>query len=1081
MGRSSTSLSDEEWGRYKPLIEELLLVQGLTNKACCAYLKKYHNVNVDTRQLQYRVKEKWGHNRNLKASAGVQAFRTGLFEQPPEKWTQHEQKVREKMRRAAKRERVDLPSAARLPTGHANAIAEAAALDIGPERQAIQPEIQKPYSARSAESPTARLGWPEKISTQEICRDLTLQLRQGTAIPPAHHRNMEDFTMDGLILDDRRDSDLNYISEMIKQQDTCKSFQLVLRKVPYRPVSHGYHNHQGFNEGWNLEFVRAFIDNAIYLSNNNLLNTRRVKYLLWHLQKLPEFRSLLDWVLEKYPAATKGLLDLVLRHTIHAKEEPATLSLPTLISLTSSTPVTRGDNDIYQPHFQVTGTIIDEEREKNPGRNIVNDVLRNGKPWCLETLYEGNLLSESELEAALKVIITSPRILTTEAILKIHWLLQKGMHISALDKYSDANPEYQGWDLGTKLFLLTSCMRCNNKPAVDGPDLIFYDTLARHLLDKSITDYPKALINAIIPISYLRKKKKVRDLTTGAKYTTGDSSVNTRGPVLGQLCSYKGINYLLEKSVDINTRWANGKGKPYHVLTIALKHKRQDNVIRYLLDKGADFNTSCGNFLIISPSGASTTIPSTPLYEAIRSNVPANIYLILSKQPDISDPVLCLYLACRSRPLQASHIQRWKKGVIQPLREMFQRRRQELSPDVILHWDELNKCIVDGREGVLEQVILARGGETPIEVVVDALKGKSPNIFKMMLPPPSPGGSLATRKATLTQVLEKLRQDPKLDYLLCTHKKHKFQTMSAHRPMMLYALWEEIVDCEVLPPDDLGEKMIAPIFWSAIWEDLPERYKYQECLAKIVSFITAREMDLQEALREASTYLSTHLIDALCQPFEDQHRVCFESGVETALRLRLDLSSKTEEGLNVLHYAVAISAKAAAWLVKDGLLERMSRKSRSKLLVLSAHYGREDIVQALLENEDAEFVNITSTIEDFKLLTSAAVPRTIKGITTALHIATFHGRKDMIKLLLSKGADINMSVPRKSKGKAVCPEYKAMGTALVIAAGEGLSDIVDLLLQYKPAGLRLAARIASERGHVEIARTLERLCSPHLV
>ncbi|KAK6339982.1 hypothetical protein TWF718_009369 [Orbilia javanica] len=233
--------------------------------------------------------------------------------------------------------------------------------------------------------------------------------------------------------------------------------------------------------------------------------------------------------------------------------------------------------------------------------------------------------------------------------------------------------------------------------------------------------------------------------------------------------------------------------------------------------------------------------------------------------------------------------------------------------------------------------------------------------------------------------------------------------------------------------------MVVPIFWPSIWENIPDKTRYQRCLQRIMVFVLGREMVFDEALI-ASKYTATHFVSAFCVPFDDKHKARFDRGAETAIRFKWDLHAKTADRFTVLNFAIAISAKAAQQLINNGVHVMMSLAARAKALVLAAHYGPDDVVKSLVKNQDSEFVNRTNTLEGFETLPSPALPRSIKEITIALYVAVFHGRRDMISFLVSQGANIDMKVDRvATSNRAYISQrpIKMAATPLVVAAEAG--------------------------------------------
>ncbi|RVD89411.1 uncharacterized protein DFL_000421 [Arthrobotrys flagrans] len=131
-----------------------------------------------------------------------------------------------------------------------------------------------------------------------------------------------------------------------------------------------------------------------------------------------------------------------------------------------------------------------------------------------------------------------------------------------------------------------------------------------------------------------------------------------------------------------------------------------------------------------------------------------------------------------------------------------------------------------------------------------------------MLPPCGLDGNKASRRLALRQVLGRLEQDPKAGDLLCTHVNHKMKGMAAHKPRMMSELWDEVLGCQVQVRADFRQRMTAPIFWSAIWDDPPDQQRSKDLLLKIVQAAMGPGINFEEALREAWRYTKGQFLDA---------------------------------------------------------------------------------------------------------------------------------------------------------------------------------------------------------------------------
>ncbi|KAF3918286.1 hypothetical protein ABW21_db0203527 [Orbilia brochopaga] len=626
-----------------------------------------------------------------------------------------------------------------------------------------------------------------------------------------------------------------------------------------------------------------------------------------------------------------------------------------------------------------------------------------------------------------------------------------------------------------------------------------------------------------MPISYMYRILRADQLKQHKRRSDRtDDSLNTKGPTLGTFCSYKGIEYLLEianqkgQEIDINTLWIDNKGRPYHVLTLALREKRWAIVIKYLLELRADVNIPCGLFYLprtrraqpgsvvdVALHPKQMPVLATPLHEAIRARAPANLELIISKQPEVTDPALCLYLVYRCTP-KGSFTSPESK-VVDNLQKFLRKRYHEFNYETIARWDTLNTVIATGDDEMIERLLhesnsyhLIDSGVV-VESLVTAVKSKQVKTFRWHLSASFPGFDPGPRKAVIIQLLRMLERDPSADDLFCTYTGHRCKGMAAHRPLMIYELWEQVLSCGIQPSAEFYQKMITPIFWSATWGDGPESDRSAGLLRRVVQFITGRDFTLEEAVQEASKHAQTQLLDALCQPFRD-HKECFDRAVDAAIKYKWDMNQIKDigGGLTILHYAVAISPKAAKKLSIEeiGLLRPMLIKRRTKLLLLAARYGYPDFLKTVIKGQDQKFVNSEGSLEDFPLLNSADIPKLIKGKTTALHIAACCGHEEIVNILLASGADVNMRVVqqykikkselRTTKGKERATEGDSIyieytNTALTIAAAQGRLGVVESLLQKEPDAWRIAEMIAREKfkrnpeketHHREIARKI---------
>jgi uncharacterized protein len=196
----------------------------------------------------------------------------------------------------------------------------------------------------------------------------------------------------------------------------------------------------------------------------------------------------------------------------------------------------------------------------------------------------------------------------------------------------------------------------------------------------------------------------------------------------------------------------------------------------------------------------------------------------------------------------------------------------------------------------------------------------------------------------------------------------------------------------------------------------------------------------------------------------------------------------------------------------DGLLAALDdvpsytvRSDSGETLVLRALYrGKTNVVDALVKRGGLT-LHEAAAVGDLVRVEAclAAAPWTIQSLSadgwTALHLAAFLGSDAIVVRLLELGADarqwgrafeVNLPIHAAGAGRKIGkaafarivvatgdPNIKAKSghTALMIAAGNGFADAVDVLLEAgadcgcaAPDG-KIAADFARERGHTEMA------------
>ncbi|KAF3129353.1 hypothetical protein TWF703_008976 [Orbilia oligospora] len=1046
MPRSADSLNKEDLAileACKPRVQELLFIYRLNHASCCKVLRKFR-LTIKAEDFGRRVR-KWGyHKNNNRSDYEYHARKQPVF---LSSLSNRQREDLARKNRGVKRYRLDLPSAISPPVR-----AHATEFPIVDDHSPSPELVLAPYwNRRQFAEPEWQISRAPvligdvSLPSEAICTALILQLQNGTVGQKAHPD---------------------------PQLDLVKSSG---------PASIPAFDTRTFR-AWDIRFLQSIINYTVYIANNNIATPRKgygadktertFKLALWHIGNQEEFRTLVTWVIKQYPTVTRKFADMLLKNTIRIRDKSRAVDITALGS---------------------------EE-------DVANQALRYGKSWCVDYLMEKNIIFKDqnplgwnkvipndELYEHLDTIITGPKTLTEETVKKVCKILQNSVHgslensagkYSILHKYSDSNQEYEHRDLGTKLFLLASHLIGKERNS-ETESSRMYRQFAKYMIKHCIRDHKKAFINAIRPISYTSRISEA-----GSK---SDPLFNTKPPILDKIHPYQGVELLMsEMGIDIDTQWPDNRDRKYHVLTLALQHRLPPHVVSFLLKAGASVDIVVGSTSITSfkIAEAQVHVPMTPLHQALFSKNLANLDLILSQKPRVDDPIVCLLLAGGFRPLRRGELinpqnvcgssrigtgspgservdRPGKRNLMTILQSFLREQAQVLSE--IAQDNEVYAFIADGRQDILEELLRARTGSLPSSVIFKALKDKKPGIFKLMLPARDPNGSCSSRKSVLVEVLKELERDPQFDDIICIHNNHKYKGMTAHRPILIYHIWDEILEHQIEPSKWLWQRMITPIWWSAIWDNEPYQQRSAGLLLTIMRKFVNQDITFDVALRQASDYTKPQFLSAMSQRFDPQHANCFDQALKTAVSLDWDLTERMGNGFNTLHFAVAISRKTALSVIRPEILAKLTLDEKSRLFVLATYYGHRDIIEMLINeakgrNRDWR-QNMTSTLEGFNPLKPPDIEHPIQGITTPLHVAAFQRRKDIICLLLDKGADVDMVVPRHKKGGL-------KGTALDIAAAQGSADIVDIILKYNPKAWIVAADIALERHHPEIHNTI---------
>lgn len=131
----------------------------------------------------------------------------------------------------------------------------------------------------------------------------------------------------------------------------------------------------------------------------------------------------------------------------------------------------------------------------------------------------------------------------------------------------------------------------------------------------------------------------------------------------------------------------------------------------------------------------------------------------------------------------------------------------------------------------------------------------------------------------------------------------------------------------------------------------------------------------------------------------------------------VDINFRNENNLTALFIAIVNGqTDAAKYLLKKGAYLTTWLNDSILPIYTAAEYGRDEIVKAILD-QDREQVNVTQS----------------HGLTP-LHVASFMGRLQTVKILLEYGAEINAKTQEGA-------------TALYYAAQENQKEILQLLLE----------------------------------
>ncbi|RVD89410.1 uncharacterized protein DFL_000420 [Arthrobotrys flagrans] len=343
-------------------------------------------------------------------------------------------------------------------------------------------------------APSLPRPWGDTLLLSElICTELTQSLRSQAVVAQSSFFTVGEFDSDLLDILTEGTPDIRLVVDHIVSQLFLKP-KLDLAEFPRRPPSLPSYDAKDLNN-WNIRFLQAIINRAVFMSNNSILHHIPVKELIRRLGTILELRAFVVWIMREQPKAVRGFIDALFKRTIHASDTSRALDLVDFVPLKSE--------ELIVSQVLKSGNVLSLRRLL--GQNI---ILKDREVFQ----QIGSVYLEEEIGNHLDTIITLPKVLNFQTIPKICEILWSYRNRPPTDseyillkKYSDWNEKYKGRDLGTKLFLAASFMIDNklNSGGIRPGFTAIYEELAKYILEHCVGDYKKALVNAIEPISML--------------------------------------------------------------------------------------------------------------------------------------------------------------------------------------------------------------------------------------------------------------------------------------------------------------------------------------------------------------------------------------------------------------------------------------------------------------------------------------------------------------------------------------------------------------------------------------------------